>query len=77
MIHIKLTALECPIHKLMKNLFVSLFPYPYPHYQPEDIKITKNVETIAEHRDHRLEKSPTVSYDLLNALRLGLHGKDV
>jgi hypothetical protein len=28
--------------------------------------------TIAEHRDHRLEKSPTVSYDLLDALRLAL-----
>jgi hypothetical protein len=28
--------------------------------------------TIAEHRDHRLEKLPTVSYDLLDALRLAL-----
>jgi hypothetical protein len=28
--------------------------------------------TIAEHRDHRLEKSPTISYDLLDALRLCL-----
>jgi hypothetical protein len=28
--------------------------------------------TIAEHRAHRLEKLPTVSYDLLDALRLAL-----
>jgi hypothetical protein len=28
--------------------------------------------TIAEHRDHRLEKSPTISFDLLDALRLCL-----
>jgi hypothetical protein len=28
--------------------------------------------TITEHRDHRLEKLPTVSYDLLDALRLAL-----
>jgi hypothetical protein len=28
--------------------------------------------TIVEHRDHRLEKSPTISYDLLDALRLCL-----
>ena len=28
--------------------------------------------TIAEHRDHRLEKLPTVSYDLVDALRLAL-----
>ncbi|HJR49163.1 MAG TPA: hypothetical protein VJ799_13475 [Nitrososphaeraceae archaeon] len=28
--------------------------------------------TIAEHREYRLEKSPTISYDLLDALRLAL-----
>ncbi len=28
--------------------------------------------TIAEHKDHRLEKSPTIAYDLLDALRLAL-----